>query len=407
MKQSFIFLKANWWVVVIILFSLISLIVEVVFAKLNMVDFEVYYHTAKRLIAGQDLYGIALDEQGHYIYKYSPVAAFLFVPFAMFPIGVAKYLYWIVLTILLVIILQLFYNLILSESDDNEKLYKNAIFFAFLTILIHFDSELHLGQINLLLLTIYVFIISAYKKNKKILLSFLLVLSIFIKPFGLIFLPYLLLKRRYITLLYFSIFTVILFLLPLIFYPTFESFAGLYKSWIHELLVELGNKQDLFAKGNHTIFSVLARYSPLQFILGSDLVQKIYQLVILASIGILFYKLEKKQQSILAEMAVLIILIPLFAFTSKNAFIFAMPLSLYLLSHIKTQSKLVKALTITGCCLIGGNLYEVYGPKISMILTEISIYTIGSILLLTAIYFFNNEGLESNSKISLVNDSTI
>jgi len=99
-------------------------------------------------------------------------------------------------------------------------------------------------------------------------------------------------------------------------------------------------------------------------------------------------------------MSVLIMLIPLFAFTSKYAFLFSLPLVLYLLSYYKALTKPLKVLTITGYILIGSNIYELYGPKISMFLTEISMYSIGSICLLIAIYLFNKSTYLSQSKIS-------
>lgn len=397
MKNFLGFIRANWWILVIIAFSLARLIAEAVFSKLNMIDLEVYYYAAKHLISSSELYGIALDEEGHYIYKYSPSTAFFFIPLTILPLQIAKISYWISLTFFMIISLFVLKNQVQFESSDKTKLLKNAAFFAFLTILIHFDSELSLGQVNLVLLTLYVFIIYTYNKNMKIVLAFLLAISIFIKPFGLIFLPYLLLKKRSKVFVYFAVFSLLIFLLPLVFYPSIESFIGLYKSWFNELLIELGNKQDLFANANHTIFSVLARFTPLKFILNGKIVEKVYQIAILFLIGFLFTRFEKTRQSVLAEMVVLIILIPLIACTSKNAFIFAMPLAFYLLSYFKTQSKLVKTLTIAGCCLIGGNLYEVYGPRISMLYTEHSMYTFGSILLLIAIFLFRKHDARNNT----------
>lgn len=386
MKNFLDLIKTNWWILVVIAFSLVKLIFEATFDKTNMIDLEVYYYTAKRLISSSELYGIALDQEGHYIYKYSPSAVFFFIPLTILPLQIAKISYWISLTFFMIISLSGLQKQAQIESSDKNKLFKNATFFALLSVLIHFDSELSLGQVNLVLLTLYVFIIYTYHKNMKVLPALLLAISIFLKPFGLIFLPYFLLKKKYKVLLYFTIFTVVIFLLPLLFYPSFESFIGLYKSWINELSIELGNKQDLFAKANHTVFSVFARYTPLKFILKGEIAQKFYQIIVLILIGILFFKLERTKPSVLAEMAVLIILIPLIAFTSKNAFIFAMPLAFYLLSYIKFQTKLVKTLIIAGCCLIGGNLYEVYGPKISMLYTETSMYAIGSIFLLIAMF---------------------
>ena len=43
------------------------------------------------------------------------------------------------------------------------------------------------------------------------------------------------------------------------------------------------------------------------------------------------------------------------------------------------------------CAFIGGNLYEIYGPDISMFLTEISIYSLGGISLLTAAFIYSKK----------------
>jgi hypothetical protein len=71
--------------------------------------------------------------------------------------------------------------------------------------------------------------------------------------------------------------------------------------------------------------------------------QKLYnQIIVLVALGLLFLKFEKRQQSVLAEMSVLIMFIPLFAFTSKYAFLFSLPLVLYLLSYYKALSAPLK-----------------------------------------------------------------
>lgn len=389
MNKYLLTLRTNWWIVFLAIFSLLSLTFEIFSGRWSMLDFEVYYRTAQRMFAGDEIYRIASDD--YYIYKYAPTASILFMPLTILPLWSAKIIYWGGLTFLLGFILQKLYEQINNENINKTRLNKNAIIFALLTILIHVHSELTLGQVNILLLAFYVFIIFAIKKNKQILAAFLLAISIFIKPFGLIFLPYLFLKKKYRLLLYIAGFMLLLFVLPLLFYPSFDSFIALNHAWINELSIELGNKQELLSKANHTIFSVLARFTPIGFVLTSSISQKIYQILVLVAIGWLVFRLVRSKQSIILEMSILIILIPLFAATSKNAFVFAMPLALYMIIHFNENSKLVKILTVFGCAFIGGNLYEIYGPDISMFLTEISIYSLGGISLLTAAFIYSKK----------------
>ena len=63
---------------------------------INLPDFEVYYRSALRLLGGDNLYRIESD--GHFVFKYSPACAMMFIPFTIFPFSIAKVLYWIFLT---------------------------------------------------------------------------------------------------------------------------------------------------------------------------------------------------------------------------------------------------------------------------------------------------------------------
>ncbi len=384
MKKYLQYFKLNWWILFLTLFSLLSLVSEIISGRWSMFDFEVYYRTAQRIINSDEIYRIASDK--YYVYKYAPSVGVFFIPFTILPLWLAKIIYWGGITFLLGFVSKKLYVEICNERIEKIEFNQFAIFFALLTILIHVHSELTIGQVNILLLTLYVFLIFTIQKNKQIQSALLLAVSIIIKPFGLIFLPYLIIKKKYKTLLYFCGIILLLIALPLLFYPSFDTFVNLNKAWINELGIELANKQELLASANHTIFSVLARHTPVSYVLTSSISQKIYQILIVVVIGWLFFKLEKGKQSLILEMSVLIILIPLFSATSKNAFIFAMPLALYLISHFKDNSTVVKILTILGCIFIGGNLYEIYGHDISALLNDISIYTLGSILLLTATY---------------------
>lgn len=402
-KTLFAWTKKNLWLIILISYSSISLFTALFLGLLNTDDLEVYYQTAHRMVAGEEIYNIATDADGHgfYIYKYSPTAVFLFLPLILIPYHLAKVFYWVGLTFLLGLSLMKLFKLIGSELSKKDKMNTNIILFAFLTILIHIDTELHLGQVNLILLALYIFTISSLLSGKDSLTGLLLAISIFIKPFGLIFLPFLFLKKKYKSLMYFALFMIILFAMPLIYYPSVDSFLALQKAWFHELGVELGKKQNLFADANHTIFSVLARYTPLKFILIHESLQKVYQLIVLMLLGIAFLKYNRKNPSDLAATSVLIIFIPLFAFTSKNAFLFAMPLVMYLLAFFKSQNLIYKILVVVGCILVGGNIYELYGPEYSMLYTRLSLYSIGSICLLIAVFILEPTA-ESDTQDALV-----
>lgn len=389
--------KQNYWIVFILVLSAASLAGELANNKFHTLDFEVYYKTATRMLHQAELYSIA--EDGHYVYKYSPVAGLYFIPFALLNYPAAAALYWILLTVLLIAGVKVFYTL-LDETDSQRK--RNSIsvvlILSLLTIGVHVHREWHLGQVNLLLLVTYIFMIRAYTKKQLLLFAALLSFSIFIKPFALIFLPYLVYKKQWLTIVYSLASTLILAFSPLILYPSLAQLSHLYQSWQNELVVELSAKQNLLADANHTIFSVVARYTPIKFMLTTSFSQKIYQLIVLALIGIgfLFFSLrQRKKEGTLNEFSFLIALIPLLAFTSENAFLFELPVIIILTYHFKLLSLIQKVLFITGCVLIGANIYDIVGSEISAYLISISVYTFGVALLLSLFLLKKFERLRS------------
>jgi hypothetical protein len=385
----------SYWIVFILFISLLALVGDVSTSRFDMRDFEVYHKTARRALHGEELYSI--PEDGHYVFKYSPVAGILFIPLAVLPLPVAQYVYWALLTILFIVGIRLFAGLLETAQVGHgvDCRTKHFVFFALLSVVMHFHRELHLGQVNMLLLVMYIFLTEALVKNKAEIFGWLLGASIFIKPFGLIFLPYLIVKRKYMEVAYTVAILGFLSLLPFIFYPSVEAVVRLYSSWWDELVTELAVKQNLLAGGNHTIFSVLARFTPIRFVLENVMVQKLYQLILLGWIGLSVWRYIKRNDSIgnhaeavVKEMALLMAFIPLLAFTSENAFVFALPVVLCVMFHYGGLTVMQKVLLVCGMVCIGGNIYDVVGRGVNHFLLSLSIYTWGTLLVLLVLVFY-------------------
>jgi len=390
-----LFYQKNTWLYLLILISVILLLADIINKRFYMHDLEVYYRTAARLVQGQELYRI--KAHGHYVFKYSPISAIYFIPFLLLPFTVAKVGYWLLLTFLVGFILNIFYKLT-ACTEEVSTLFRQkntVLLLTFIAVVTHIHREWHLGQVNLLLLALYVSTLHSliYKKYK--IAAFTLAFSLFIKPFGLIFLPYLFLKKKYQTLLYTTIFVLVLGLLPLLFYPSLAAFKQLYLSWFQELAIELRAKQSLLNAGNHTIFSVIARYTPLRNLLSGATAARFYQLSMLGLIGfILLFFIQKGRhlrRSLVAEGAVLIALIPLFAFTSINAFLFSAPCLVFLLYNFPQLPAKGKIALAVACILIGGNIRDLMGKRIFDLLENNSTYTLGTLILLGLMFYLRQK----------------
>jgi hypothetical protein len=391
------FLNFKFLGYILVLFSsILFLFGEIINDRFWLADFEVYYKAAERIINSENLYRIEKD--GYYIFKYSPTSAIFFIPFLIFSFSIAKYIYWFFITLTIILSFKLciklnkYYNSINITFTNQNLILIPAIFI----LAIHYLRELHLGQVNQLLCLIFILMSYFFINNNKLGFSSCLAISIFIKPFTLIFIPYLIFKKKYKELLFFILFTFILFLLPFIFYKSFDTTIHQYKLWINELQIELSNKQSLNQNANHTVFSVLSRMTPIGYFLNLNynFFKLIYQIVVLLIIGIayLFFftsnsnNLKFNKINIVYDFGLLISTIPLIAFTSENAFIFTQLLVFILLSQFKNLLKHEKLIACLAFIFIGGDFKELIGDKISDFLNHHSFISIGTILLIILLF---------------------
>ena len=389
----------------ILIVCLSFLFAEAINHRLWLSDFEVYYKAAYRLINAENLY--RHSEDGHYIFKYSPVSALIFIPFTLFSFGVAKIIYWLFLTGIIILNFYISVRLLspkIGLNPDSKRI--NVLYVVSALILaLHFLRELHLGQVNYLLLFMYILVLSALIKERVITASVLLSLSLFIKPFGLIFLPYLIYRKKLKALLMVGISSVIWSFIPLLFYKNWNLFIHQYYAWFNEIGIEMGHKQALLANANHTLFSVIARFTPLRFFLSDPSFTPFYQFAIVVALLFFFYKvfnLSSKNmivENTILDFYLIVGFIPLLAFTSENAFVFEQLLVIAVLFYFKLLSTSDKILVILSFVLIGGNFAELLAHRLSAFLDNNSFVSIGAMLLMF-VFFKLLIKLKSNAVIS-------
>ena len=331
-------------------------------------------------------------EDGFYHYKYSPVAALFFIPFAVFPFGAAKVLYWFFLSS--VICFGFYLSILMLEPGfrrrDDFRPINNCVLLSALVVSVHFVRELELGQVNHLLLVVYLCAMYLFWKNRQLLCALMLSASFFLKPFSLIFLPWFLLRKNWKICGYFlgGIVSVWVGCRPFI--RAAKNPIAIPRMDVQELSIELSHKQDLLAKENHTVFSLVARYTPLRFTPIVTTYAHYYQLSILFIIGLLFLYILKKapgppHRNFVLEGAFLINLIPLLSFTSHNAFGFVELSVILMLYYFKQLPRWLKITAIAGMVLSGGNIYDIVGKKLWGVFNDASLVGIGGLVLLISL----------------------
>lgn len=122
----------------------------------------------------------------------------------------------------------------------------------------------------------------------------------------------------------------------------------------------------------------------------------------LAGIGILFIwftLIQTKNSSdlqqkynFLIEFSLLVACIPLLAFTSENAFIYTQMLVFIILLNFKNLRLFEKMMAIVGFVFIGGNFGEMLGRSISKTIDDISLISIGTIILIYLLFALRIHG---------------
>jgi len=183
------------------------------FAKVFMTgcgDFEHFYLGAKALRDGTDLY-----VSGVRGYIYPPLIAFLFTPLTFFSVQTAAWIMLVVNMALGLVCTWVLSSEVVRRLDIGATFERVIVVMALTTLLAapKLRSELQMWQTNILLMTALVLALRALDARPW-LAGLLLGLAFNIKYLPILFLPYLLLRRRYRAAAWFVIGILVFALLP-------------------------------------------------------------------------------------------------------------------------------------------------------------------------------------------------
>jgi hypothetical protein len=376
------FYQKNPHFIVCFSICMLALIICLINGRFGLADFEVYYTAADRLWHNKSMYRIV--EDGHYVFKYSPFFAVLFTPFLLFNFYIAKILYWICLSFL--VYLNISWSIkILPKSLLNKSTYSAVFFFAFFVTSKHWYRELHLGQVNIILLSLYLVSFYFLQNNKQILSSFFLAISVFFKPYCLIFIPYYFIKGKIKEILLFVFFVFVLSLIPILFFDSFADLSKNYYAWLNELAIQLKLKTNLASDSNITIYSLLYKYLNLKYLIPSVIKAQTFQFYVLSLIAIftfVFIKTTAKNSlsTKYFDYVFLTSLIPIVSATDSNAFYFLLPTIVLIYSSFNKFSLASKSFVVASSLLYGGSIYEIVGRNLHNLFHKWCFVTLGSLI---------------------------
>jgi len=362
-------------ILLVILAFLFFLLIYQYHVKKEMTDFGVCYQGGERIIKGEVLYQIS---DGHLQYKYSPVSAVFFSVLTLFPYEMAKVLWYFLQLFLLFLSLVLSYDLLPAKYKKKGW----VVVLSFLILAKFAGREIELGQVNILMTFLLLMMVKALLEKKDVQSGLFWSLSLFFKPYALVFLPYFILRKKLRLLASGMAAVVFGFLLPIFFYGFGKAFF-VFKEWQRTL--SLSTRHLIEQYDNSSIYAFFLKNLPadkerLAWVLS-------FSVVCVTGLFLLGMMLKGKKAGLskpeVLESAYLLVLIP---FLSPLAwyynYLYSMLAVVFLVNLIDRFPPFLKYVLIADFLFIGASLSEILRRKGYYFYTQHALVVIGYLIIL-------------------------
>lgn len=341
-----------------------------------MIDFEVYWKSGKRFASLQPLY---VQEDGHYVLKYIPFFAFLIFPFSFLPLQISK-AFWFYLSVSFLIIFFYFSLKLVPEKRLKKWIIlpvSGIVIFKFMV------RELDLGQTNIFMGALFLIGFDFLCSKKNFLSGLFLALSFVAKPYSAISLPYLLIKKRFLPLIYSTLLMISFLLIPSFFYGIKGNFS-LIKSWLITIFSSASHL--LISNDNVSVMGMFSKWfgiGNLSFILS---ILTILFLLFLFSVAVLKGKGSNSPDNL--EISILLIFIPLFSPQGWDyVFLLSLPAVMIAINYYDKLPFALKIFIAISLITIGFSLFDLMGRKAYEKFMELSVITITYFVIIFSLFY--------------------
>ncbi len=362
-------------VLLVILAVLTFLLIYQYHVKKEMTDFGVCYKGGERIVKGEVLYKIS---DGHLQYKYSPVSAVFFSVLTLFPYELAKLLWYLLELYLLFLSLMASYDILPVKYKKKGS----AVVISFLILAKFAGREIELGQVNILMFFLMLMMVKALLEKRDVQGGIFWGLSLFFKPYALVFLPYFILKKRLRLLASGMAALVIGFLLPVFFYGL-QKVLFVLKEWQRTLFLSTRSLIDQY--DNSSIYAFFLKNLPADK--GKIAWGLSFGLICIVGLAFLGMMLKGKKSGLsnpeVLECSFLLVLIP---FLSPTAwyynYLYSILAVVFLVNLMDRFPPILKYILIADFVFIGASLSEVLGRNGYHFYTQHALVFIGYIIIL-------------------------
>ena len=376
---------ALWTLGGILLISLFTLAYLVHIQK-DMSDFGVCYKNGQRIIRGETLYRVS---DGHLQFKYAPVSALIYAPLALLPYETAKVIWYVLELCLLFALFWVSYKLLPSRLKGPWFI----LGLSFLALLKFIGREIELGQVNILIIFVLIMMLRTVVKKKDVPAGILWGISLFVKPYALIFLPYFILKKRFKLIATGLIVLIVGLALPVLPFG-FKGNLLVLKEWAFTL--SRSTPGQIAAGDTASLYAFLWKILPGH----PDFWTMFLWLVIGSAVGVVFLWMmgEGRKRDLnmpeILEAAFLMILIPFFSPLGWNYnYLYSVLAVVLILNYWPKFPHVWKYVLAVDLILIGATLQEVLGKTLFRFYTYNSLIVINFLIVLAALAYIRAKEL--------------
>lgn len=386
-------------VVVFTVLATLLFIIEHVNGRFWLNDFRVYYGAANALLAGEPLYGVAhgLDSG---VFKYAPVLALLFVPLALLPYAVAASIHYFLIVAAFIAALHMADRLVREHLLGGKPAGYAPLFLVGLVVIVHLHRELHLGNINVMLLFLLLLACERSVQGKNLQAGIMLGAAILAKPHFVVLLPLLLLHRKWRSLVG-AAGTIFLGLLLPALVVGFSMNAELLMAWTDQMAAH--NASLIYMGGDgyeavNTVYSFLHR-TFLHAFIGVPSRWEVLSILGLVTLSVGALVLRDRAlripsaQAFTFESFVLLGMVPCITLTDTEHFLLALPMITFTVHQLvpRANPRWISILAVPALLAFGGNWEDALGD-LSHTLVHYGVLGAGTLLLivLNVILFIRN-----------------
>jgi hypothetical protein len=313
-------------------------------------DFEVCRKTAARVLAAEPLYR---ESDGHWKFKYLPANGVIWAPVALLPREVSRAMWYAAMVALLVVLLRT------SASLIPAPLYSRGLLIGATFVLLgkFFVHEIDLGNFNLLMAALVVYAAYCMTRGREALAGALVALAIVIKPYAVLFVPYVLARRRLASIASLLVVFGLALILPAAIYG-WEGNAKLLSDWW--MTVTSSTDRLLDDRNNVSALSVFTRSlghgGPAPMLALATVV------VLLATAALVFFMRGPIASPEGLEIGILLTMIPIISPQGWDyVFLIAAPGVMYLVNYQSKLPHVLRALVIAALLVVAFSIFDVVG----------------------------------------------